>query len=320
MGRKDNVSTRVDVRIPNQLFEQIEAVAESRNAPINHRSGKPEISRTIVELLKVGITNLEQLPDIPDDTDTKLRQALDISHRFDELALRVSQLEDIQDIPDIQKLWSAVEEISSRLDKLENRLSDTNHQQVLDTQPLLSDVPDTLSIAGSKEEELSDNLTAESDVSDSDTVESVEKPVEKSITNTSVTDKQDTPDKAKTKGKSTPKLTNQQQTPNVTSSAKTHADQPDSKDKPDMKKSENAPSELPLESTKSNLQDESPLKEDKAPSTRSQPKRPIFLADLAKKLGRSPETVRRWGKSGKLTDYGWELVPSSRPATYRKIS
>ncbi|WP_224413121.1 hypothetical protein, partial [Oscillatoria salina] len=63
----------------------------------------------------------------------------------------------------------------------------------------------------------------------------------------------------------------------------------------------------------------SPLKSEKVCSTPSQPKRPIFLADLAKKLGRSPETVRRWGKSGKLKDYGWELVASSRPATYRKI-
>ncbi|PSB00945.1 hypothetical protein [Merismopedia glauca] len=51
--------TRCDVRIPNNLYQEIEALAVNQfNAEIHWKSGKPEVSSTIVELLKYGIEYL----------------------------------------------------------------------------------------------------------------------------------------------------------------------------------------------------------------------------------------------------------------------
>jgi hypothetical protein len=48
--------TRCDIRIPNHLYEQIEAIAVSRfDAKIHWKSKKPEVSSTILELIKYGI-------------------------------------------------------------------------------------------------------------------------------------------------------------------------------------------------------------------------------------------------------------------------
>ena len=75
--RTDNV-TRVDVRIPNELYDQIQKIAINHfHAKIHHRSGKPEISPTIIELIKIGIAHLESestLPATDETEDLELRK------------------------------------------------------------------------------------------------------------------------------------------------------------------------------------------------------------------------------------------------------
>ncbi|MGK7877051.1 MAG: hypothetical protein AB4426_28300 [Xenococcaceae cyanobacterium] len=41
MARESEKITRVDVRIPNEIYRQIEAIAKKTNQPLHHRSGKP---------------------------------------------------------------------------------------------------------------------------------------------------------------------------------------------------------------------------------------------------------------------------------------
>ena len=60
---------RVDLRLPKEVYEQIQAIAVSRyRAKIHHRSGRPEVSPTILQLIKMGITQVEA--ELSDSTDT----------------------------------------------------------------------------------------------------------------------------------------------------------------------------------------------------------------------------------------------------------
>lgn len=58
--RQSPRSTRIDLRIPNDLLETVQSLARDRfNAPIHHISGKPEITPVIVDLIRLGITALD---------------------------------------------------------------------------------------------------------------------------------------------------------------------------------------------------------------------------------------------------------------------
>lgn len=78
--RQSTRSTRIDLRLPNDLLETIQSLAADRfNAPIHHISGKPEITPVIIHLIRLGINALsEDQTDIypfsskSDQTDTDL--------------------------------------------------------------------------------------------------------------------------------------------------------------------------------------------------------------------------------------------------------
>ena len=47
--------TKLDLRIPNDLYAQILEKAKKEGAQINHRSGKPTLSPTVIRLIQKGI-------------------------------------------------------------------------------------------------------------------------------------------------------------------------------------------------------------------------------------------------------------------------
>ena len=55
MARESEKITRVDVRIPNEIYQKIEAIAIKTNQPIHHRSGKPVITPIILNLINLGL-------------------------------------------------------------------------------------------------------------------------------------------------------------------------------------------------------------------------------------------------------------------------
>jgi hypothetical protein len=71
--------TRVDVRLPNQLYDQITAIAIHHfNAKIHHRSNKPEVTPTILELIKIGIAHIDSTLPVTNETVTdELRQQIE---------------------------------------------------------------------------------------------------------------------------------------------------------------------------------------------------------------------------------------------------
>ena len=60
MARESEKITRVDVRIPNEIYRQIEAIAIETNQPLHHRSGKPVITPIILNLINLGLEAVSQ--------------------------------------------------------------------------------------------------------------------------------------------------------------------------------------------------------------------------------------------------------------------
>ena len=106
--RTDNV-TRVDIRIPNELYDEIQAIAVNHfNAKIHHRSNKPEITPTILELIKIGIAHLDKSLPATDKKETdELRQAISFAG-----------------------LQSKIAQLNTRLTEVENKLSGVNVKQI----------------------------------------------------------------------------------------------------------------------------------------------------------------------------------------------
>ena len=50
--------TKIDVRLPNDIYAQIEKIAIDRNVPTHHRSGKPIVTPIILELISLGLEQL----------------------------------------------------------------------------------------------------------------------------------------------------------------------------------------------------------------------------------------------------------------------
>ena len=53
-------STRVDLRIPNELYKLLVDIAVQNDAPINPRTGKVVVTDTIVSLLRMGIESAKE--------------------------------------------------------------------------------------------------------------------------------------------------------------------------------------------------------------------------------------------------------------------
>ena len=55
MAKESEKVTRIDVRIPNDIYEQIEKIAVETNQPVHHRSGKPVVTPIILNLINLGL-------------------------------------------------------------------------------------------------------------------------------------------------------------------------------------------------------------------------------------------------------------------------
>ena len=88
-SRQTDTVTRVDIRIPNHLYSQIQSIAIAHfNAKIHHRSNKPELTPTILELIQIGIAHIESNLPVADESVTD-----DLKKQISELDTRLKQVE-----------------------------------------------------------------------------------------------------------------------------------------------------------------------------------------------------------------------------------
>ena len=92
-SRQTDTVTRVDIRIPNHLYSQIQEIAIAHfNAKIHHRSNKPELTPTILELIQIGIAHIESNLPVADEsvTDELKKQISDLDARLKEVEGKLS--------------------------------------------------------------------------------------------------------------------------------------------------------------------------------------------------------------------------------------
>ena len=98
-SRQTDTVTRVDIRIPNHLYSRIQSIAvEHFNAKIHHRSNKPELTPTILELIQIGIAHLEANLPVADEsvTDELKKQIDDLDTRLKEVEGKLSGVKNRQ--------------------------------------------------------------------------------------------------------------------------------------------------------------------------------------------------------------------------------
>ena len=150
--RKDTKVTRLDLRIPNDIYAQVEEIAKANNAPSHHISGNIILSPTLLKLISLGIRSLSGNYSELADITPNISQLSDTSStRIDAIAGELAEVK---------------KSLSELSDKLSVYMSDTIPDIVPDTVPdstpdIIPDtVPDTMpdtvpdSIPDSKDGEL----------------------------------------------------------------------------------------------------------------------------------------------------------------------
>jgi hypothetical protein len=134
--------TRCDIRVPNELYAEIEKIAvEQFNASTHWKSGKTEVTSTILELIRYGIRYLS------DDMDSGSKSAQITGNNYQELSDRLAQVEEqiLSDNLSDNLSDDRLTELADRLAAVETRLaSDDISDKISDK---ISDISDNLSKA-----------------------------------------------------------------------------------------------------------------------------------------------------------------------------
>lgn len=143
-GRKTKNVTRADIRIPNELYDEIQAIAINHfHAKIHHRSQKPEVTPTILELIKIGIAHLESTLPVTQDvtietvTDKLQQQIAQLDSRLKTVENKLSGVDVIAPI-DESTSSRTVKEQPTKYDSHEEKvLSDMELSNILNVSNLL---------------------------------------------------------------------------------------------------------------------------------------------------------------------------------------
>jgi hypothetical protein len=110
-ARQESKVTRLDLRIPNDIYAQVEEIAKANNEPTHHITGNIILTPTLVKLIRLGIRSLsDNYPTLADLTTASERVP-------DTLTPRMNAVEG-----ELSELKKLVIELS---DKISSRLADT---------------------------------------------------------------------------------------------------------------------------------------------------------------------------------------------------
>ena len=119
IDKKDAKVTRLDLRIPNEIYAQVEEIAKANNAPSHHISGNIILSPTLIKLINLGIRSLSgNYSELADITPNIIQLSDTSSTRIDAIA---GELENVK------------KSLSKLSDKLSVYISDTIPDIVPDT-------------------------------------------------------------------------------------------------------------------------------------------------------------------------------------------
>jgi hypothetical protein len=142
-ARQESKVTRLDLRIPNDIYAQVEEIAKANNEPTHHITGNIILTPTLVKLIRLGIRSLSDNYPALADLGTASEQ------RPDTLTPRMNAVEG-----ELSELKKLVTELS---DKISSRLADTFIHS--ETPGEYHIQPDTLSDDAIISDNVSDNMS-----------------------------------------------------------------------------------------------------------------------------------------------------------------
>lgn len=114
----DDHIKRCDVRVPIDLYNEIEKIAvEEYNAPVYHKTGKPQVSSTIIQLLRLGIENLrgEVSDTIPDTLPDKVRELESRIEQIQSRSISDNKSDTLSDTNLDEKINHAISQLGTNL-------------------------------------------------------------------------------------------------------------------------------------------------------------------------------------------------------------
>jgi hypothetical protein len=151
-ARQESKVTRLDLRIPNDIYAQVEEIAKVNNEPTHHITGNIILTPTLIKLIRLGIRSLSDnypaLADIPISSgqvsDNLLKRMDAIEGELSELKKLVAELSNspvvAASVPDTISDMLGTDTIS---DSVPDKISDEPELGILSDN--LSDrIPDTI--------------------------------------------------------------------------------------------------------------------------------------------------------------------------------
>ena len=169
-ARQESKVTRLDLRIPNDIYAQVEEIAKANNEPTHHITGNIILTPTLVKLIRLGIRSLSDnysaLADIPISSgqvsDNLLKRMETIEGELSALKKLVAELSGntvvAASVPDT---ISDVIETGTISDSVPAKISD-DPELALSSDNLSDMVPDT--------SETTENHTTQSPSSEAETI------------------------------------------------------------------------------------------------------------------------------------------------------
>jgi hypothetical protein len=141
-ARQESKITRLDLRIPNDVYARVEEIAKANNEPVHHITGNIILTPTLVKLIRLGIRSLS------DNYPTLASLATASEQVPDTLTPRMNAVEG-----ELSELKKLVTELS---DRVSDRLSDS--MVLSDLLPAnVSDIAETETIAEDRQNNTPDN-------------------------------------------------------------------------------------------------------------------------------------------------------------------
>jgi hypothetical protein len=92
-ARQESKVTRLDLRIPNDIYAQVEEIAKANNEPTHHITGNIILTPTLVKLIRLGIRSLSDNYPALADLTTAIEQVPDtLTPRMNAVEAELSEL------------------------------------------------------------------------------------------------------------------------------------------------------------------------------------------------------------------------------------
>jgi hypothetical protein len=169
-ARQESKVTRLDLRIPNDIYTQVEEIAKANNEPTHHITGNIILTPTLIKLIRLGIRSLSDnypaLADIPISSgqvsDNLLKRMNTIEGELSALKKLVAELSGntvvAASVPDTRSDILKTDTVS---DSVPDKISD-DPELALSSDNLSDVVPDT--------SETTENHTTQSPSSEAETI------------------------------------------------------------------------------------------------------------------------------------------------------